>query len=98
MHSDNKNRFDDMLRNKLNGTPSQLPDDMLNRILDKNKRKKRLMFWWLNFAVGIYALVLVVHLGSGGWPQTAFTKADKNPGVQGQKWSDWIAIFESKTG
>jgi hypothetical protein len=56
------NRFDNLLRNNLDGKPSRLPGDMLDRILEQNRKKRRLMFWWLNFTVGIYAIVLTVYL------------------------------------
>src|SRR5688572_13541689 len=62
MQKDKTNGFDDMLRRSMDGAPSRLPADMLDRILEKNKRKRRAMFWWLNFAVGVYAIVLAVYI------------------------------------
>ena len=44
------NKLDDLLKRKFSGNSSPLPEGMLGRILDEQKRKKRVVFWWMNAA------------------------------------------------
>lgn len=46
-----RNNMDDKLRKALAGAKSPLPEGMLARILEEQKRKRRIIFWWINAAI-----------------------------------------------
>jgi hypothetical protein len=46
--------FDAFLKRKLQEAPSAMPDSMLQSILEKNRKRKAAMFFWLNTVVLLY--------------------------------------------